>query len=128
MQKLTLVQKYELHRNKAAALKNVINAKRKKITFEQSYCGGELKRARPKDKCVAWFCRFDCDYNDIVPDIDYCPEYHWIDGCDKLNCPGYKNYMDYCNALKNYKLVQKELMKYPLWVVIAADIERKFQK
>jgi len=128
MQKLTLIQKYELQRNEAMALKNMINAKRKKITFEQSYGGCEIKRERPKDKCVAWWFYYET-YNCVPESKDeYCSEYHWIDGCENTKCPGYKRYMDYCKALKKYKLMQQELLKYPLWVMIASDVKRKFQK
>lgn len=131
MQKLTRIQKYELERNRLEDIAKMVNDKKKEITFNKTYRTGPTPE-RPADKCVAWtFLEYesDCDWEGLyvtVPSVEYCPEYER--GCKNEKCPTYQKYLDYLAAKKYFEDEGHKLMNYPLWVMIAARIKRKFGK
>ena len=133
MQKLSLIQKYELQRNVVKDAEQVMIEKRKEITFNKSYMD-EPKPIKPKDKCIGWtFMEYESDYEyeghiATIPEVEYCPKYEEDCVCKNTKCPGYQKYVDYIAAKKKYEAEDHELMKYPLWVMIAACFKRKFSR
>lgn len=117
-----LIQEYNIKKQQVKKLREELNIKESMIYFSDN---GDETASFMSGKCIVHYVHMEPPvFNDVEPvysKIKHCKNF---DNCELQACKGYNNYLNYVNALKNYKVSKQELRKYPWWVKICSVFQR----
>ena len=112
-----IMKEYGLQKNRTHLTRGVLQIMSDRIVWSRYIEPGE-SYTKTDNMCIYCFVSSQtigehlCTYKRF----EYCPNFKQKDGCKKTDCPGYKNYVNYCEAIQDNEVEEKKLYSYPLWV------------
>lgn len=112
-----IMKEYGLQKNRTHLTRGVLQIMSSRIVWSRYLEPGE-SYTKTDNMCIYCFVSSQtigehlCTYKRF----EYCPCFEQKDGCKKTDCPGYKNYINYCEALDDNEVEEEKLYSYPLWV------------
>lgn len=116
------IQEYNIKKNQTTKLYWIWRDKKRNIWFGRDY---RVEPSFENGECICEYMFVEpavCgEYEPTYGETSYCENF---DNCKRKDCKGYKNYVDYVKALKDYNDAKQELKKYPWWIRFAAHFQR----